>query len=626
MRALAAVVLVSFVALGIATLYERGFYSGPGFALHEGVAGPDQESVVPPAETTAVARYGDGAPSRLAILLTDERASAWLGFVAALKARGIPVTVTTDWRSALAHRMVLVYPTLTGAVLDRDAIRALARHPLSGGTVVAFSVLGGGLGETFGFEGEPAGGRQRYAMTFSAAAQAANGLSGPLETTIPLGRRGSGAAEVGTYGYTPRHPDNVEASFDDGSAAIVGRALGPGHAYAVGLDFGDYALRGFNQRNERIARSYANGYEPAMDVLMRWVVARYRAAEPLAVTLGTTPGGRELPVIITHDIDARRSVRNALDYARYEQKAGVPATYFIQTKYVRDWNDDVFFDAEGVATLRELVTLGHDLGSHSVAHSNAYSSESIGTGRERYPDYRPFVRNSRTCEGCSILGELRVSGFLIERLLGARPSSFRPGHLSTPPLLPDAMEATGYRYSSFATANNTLTHLPFRLRRERGATSESTVFEFPITIEDEHKPPLPKRLPQAIALAEDVARNEGVYVVLIHTESAGAKLEFEQKLVEALRPRAWFGSLDQFGRWWVARDAVALDVAREAGGVRLIVEAPQRIEGLTLRVPEGWQPRAGETARLIAPGQLLLPVLQGRHAVRLIAPDAESAR
>ena len=41
-----------------------------------------------------------------------------------------------------------------------------------------------------------------------------------------------------------------------------------------------------------------------------------------------------------------------------------------------------------------------------------------------------------------------------------------------------------------------------------------------------------------------------------------------------------------FGDWWAARDAVALDVARDpAGMLTVTLQAPTAIEGLTLAVP-----------------------------------------
>ena len=53
----------------------------------------------------------------------------------------------------------------------------------------------------------------------------------------------------------------------------------------------------------------------------------------------------------------------------------------------------------------------------------------------------------------TVLGELRVSKALIESLEpGDSVTAFRPGHLAEPRALPQALAATGFRYSSSTTA------------------------------------------------------------------------------------------------------------------------------------------------------------------------------
>jgi hypothetical protein len=172
--------------------------------------------------------------------------------------------------------------------------------------------------------------------------------------------------------------------------------------------------------------------------------------------------------------------------------------------------------------------------------------------------------------------------------------SFRPGHLHVPERLPEALAAAGYRYSSSATANYALTHLPYRLNHSRSSRAEVPVWEFPVTIEDELDPPMLKRLPKAIALARKLARYGGSFVVLIHPDIAGQKLEFERGLIEALAGDAWFGTLADFGKWWVARDAVELDWVGEGASARLRVRAPEALRGLAIDLPRGMK-LAGHT-------------------------------
>jgi hypothetical protein len=380
------------------------------------------------------------------------------------------------------------------------------------------------------------------------------------------------------------------ARFEDGTAAITSRRIGAGHAYAFGIDLGYLLLTGYNNREENVARSYVNGFEPALDVLLRLLRDMYREGEPAAVTLDTVPQGKALAALITHDIDYGASLQNAVEYAEYEASAGVSATYFIQTKYVRDWNDDVFFNEIGLAPLRRLRELGMEIASHSVAHSVVFNKMELGSGEERYPEYQPFVRNKTRTEDATVLGELRVSRFLLEHFLtDYRVESFRPGHLKNPYTLPQALEASGYRFSSSVTANNSLTHLPFRLTYGRDISAQSTIYEFPVSIEDEELPRLGDRLPQALSLADRLARYGGLFVVLIHPNITDHKLKFEKQLVTELKQRAWFGTVRQYGEFWAARDQVKVDFKRQGERIKVTLVAPLKVSGLTVLLPRGYK-------------------------------------
>jgi hypothetical protein len=137
------------------------------------------------------------------------------------------------------------------------------------------------------------------------------------------------------------------------------------------------------------------------------------------------------------------------------------------------------------------------------------------------------------------------------------------------------------------TANTALTHLPFQLNHSRGPQAEVEVYEFPITVEDELPPPLLERLPQALELARKLSRYGGLFVLLIHPDVAGPKLEFERRFIEAVRDYAWFGSLEEFGTWWAARDVLEVDSSVQGHRQNVHVHAPLPLAGLTLTVPEG---------------------------------------
>lgn len=592
--------------------------------LFPGVTGPAGRTLPVAAVPARWQQYDVPGGNSLAILLTDPD-SAWLGLVQGLKSIGVPFRITTDVREALAHRVVLAYPTISGKVLDQESLKALAAFPREGGTLVGFDVAGGGLEPVFGFS-HTVDHRSQTELSFSPGYPITKEFSHPRERTIPInsGNRTSDGMGVVSYAQARFQPLAV---YGDGTAAMLYRPIGPGHAYAIGIDLGFFLLKGYNNRQQDIARSYANEFEPTLDVLLRLIRNIYRQGEPDAVTLGTVPQGRRLSVVMTYDIDYTESVGNALAYAEHQAQAGIGATYFVQTKYVRDWNDDAFFRPGLLGVLDQISGLGLELGSHSVSHSRVFSKFDLGSGDERYPGYRPFVHDATRTSGATVLGELRVSRFLIGRLTRAGdPVSFRPGHLQYPFSLPQAMEATGYRYSSSVTANTALTHLPFRLTHGRDTVAQSAIFEFPITIEDELDQRLGDRLPQALALAGHLERYGGLCVVLIHPNELGHKLEFQKRFVAALRDRAWFGSLRQFGDWWVARDGIIWRVRRDGTRRMLELQIPRPIEGIVLELPSHFRLTGSPPGALTATAEAGSSITLGKVSGNLVIEFETTSR
>ena len=239
-----------------------------------------------------------------------------------------------------------------------------------------------------------------------------------------------------------------------------------------------------------------------------------------------------------------------------------------------------------------------DLESHTVAHSRELKHFPLGSGAEQYPSYSPFVKNRTTTLNGTILGELRVSKFLIETFSGQPVISFRPGELSNPFALPQALDASGYQFSSSVTANSSLTHLPFQLNYGRETNAELNIFEFPVTVEDEESPKMGDRLPQALELAQQIRRYGGCFVVLIHPNVLDHKLEFEKRFVEGVKDFAWFGSLTEFGQWWSARNALTVDVYPDGQKHTVVIAAPRKMAGLTLELPAGWTLREAEPKAL----------------------------
>jgi len=269
------------------------------------LAGPTERTLVAPHAPTPWKAYESGSPSRLAVPLTDPD-SSWLGLAHALKSFGVPFRVTTDVSEALRHKVVLVYPTVSGRVLSGPELKAIAAYPRRGGHLIGVNVLGGGLNEVFGFA-EATESRSRFLMKFDpTTSPVLSEFSHEMEQTISLGNPRKHGEIVGTLGYSRPHEEPL-AVYEDGSAAITWRSYGDGRAYAFGFDIGDFFFRAHSARHYAAHRSYVNAFEPTADVVARLIRNIYLQGNPDAVLLGTVPEGRRLSVMFTYDIDTDSS-------------------------------------------------------------------------------------------------------------------------------------------------------------------------------------------------------------------------------------------------------------------------------------------------------------------------------
>ncbi len=57
-------------------------------------------------------------------------------------------------------------------------------------------------------------------------------------------------------------------------------------------------------------------------------------------------------------------------------------------------------------------------------------------------------------------------------------------------------------------------------------------------------------------------------------------------LIRRWKDRAWMPDLDEFGRWWRARDEADIDVVPQGAGWSLEVNAPATLQNLTVLLPK----------------------------------------
>jgi hypothetical protein len=568
--------------------FKAGYFDKDSVFIFHGVTGPMDSTIIQPMHRTSWTKYATGENYGIAILLTDTSVNSnWLGLVHAFKSFGIPFRLYMNVDSALQNDVVYVYPSIDGS-MNGATLRKLAKYPKNGGTLIG-QCIEGGLDKVFGFKKVIASDTNFKIRMSDYSNPLLQEFTDSKEREISLGSSLTYKETVGTYGYTGLSGKPLMV-YPNGQAFLTERSFpGGGKAFAFGTDIGFFTLMCHNEMSFDAFRTYVNSYEPTLDVLIRIIKNIYTSSSKTAVTLGTVPDNKKLTVCITHDIDYSRSMTNAREYAKLEHSRNVTATYFVQTKYIRDWNDDDFFNDSAIASLMILDSLKMEIASHSVSHSRIYKDFPIGTGNEKYPSYHPIVRSKTITSNGTVIGELRVSKFLLEHFIKDQPiASFRPGHLSLPFSLPQSLAATGYKYSSDVTANDVLTHLPYQLNYNRGYDEELPVFEFPITIEDEELPHMDQRLDSALAVARKISKYGGFWCCLIHPNILDYKYKFEVGLLDSIQSTAYVCSMRDFADWWAIRNNVRYFVKKNRTGYELHIMTPAAITNLTFFVPGTW--------------------------------------
>lgn len=556
--------------------------------IFPGVKGPMNASIVQPMHRTSWKKYATGEDYGIAVLLLDSsQNSNWMGLVHAFKSFGIPFKFYTNVDEALKNDVVYVYPGVDAST-NPVILAKLTNFPQRGGTLIG-QCVDGGLDQVFGFNTSN-GTNQNYRIRISNFnSPILKEFTDPKEKEISLANPQLFKESEGTFNYSGLMGSPLMV-YPNGMAFLTERDYaGGGKAYCFGMDLGYWELTATDDRALEAHRTYVNSYEPSMDLVFRIVRNIYTSSSKTAVTLGTVQDNKKLTLCITHDIDYTLSVFNAVVFAKMEFARKIKTTYFYQTKYILDWNDKAFFDDSVVKPLLALDSMKMEIASHSVAHSKVYMDFPLGTGKEMYPTYHPVVKSATFTSGGSVLGELRVSKFLLDHFVkDQQVISFRPGNLALPYSLPQSLIATGYKYSSDVTANDVLTHLPYQLNYDRAYDEEVPAFEFPLTIEDEALPQMDKRLDSALAVAHEISKYGGLMCVLIHPNVVSYKYKFEVGLLDSIQNTAHISTIRDFGDWWAARNNVRFFVLKNATGYQLHIISPAPMDNLTFFVPSTW--------------------------------------
>ncbi len=576
-----------------------------------------------PAQSDLTQLFPERAPSQVAILLTKPEQAAESP-VRCLQAMGIPFFVTRDLRSALHHKLLLLYPDVDGTTFDAAQAQAITDFVTRGGVIFAQDISWGGFKPLFGFE-DVIPLRTRHKIVFDTPAlDTTNLIAGdPVlrylnraeEKEVPLGSLAIKEV-IWTNGYKPAAGTQALARFEDDSAAVLRHDVGRGHTYLIGVALNDVVLRNQQNRDYEAQRIYVNGFEPGSDVWLLLLRAWYETYSDTGIRLGTIPQGKRSVLMLSHDVDWEYSFKPMLAFADFEKSAGTSSTFFVQTKYLDDVNSHAFFFEESLDILRKVMTGNSDIGSHTVIHSRLFNKVPLGSGKERYPSYQARATRDNSAQDATALGEVCVSKSLLDgELRGHDTIIFRAGHLRVPPFLPEALVRCGYEFDSSFTAGDVLSNFPYELDFDLGMTEPTTIFEFPVTFEDEQLPPLVERIPSMLDVIEANAENGAPSVILIHSNNAKEKLEAERELLARLPKDVLVENMTEYARFWKARDQLRWVARSLPGGEQIEMNVEPPIAGLTLVSPHRIQNATGIPGIRWTDHEVILPVLAGKSRV-----------
>jgi len=553
--------------------------------------------------------FPEAFPLQIAVYWTKPPDDDILSVIHALREMGIPFFVTRDLHTALKHRLVIVYPSVDAHTFSESQASDVREHIQSGGSVFGVNVFDDALRDIFGFTGVTPS-RKRYQVDFVPDSESITRyVNRPEELEVRLGD--PKYPEIfWTNGYAPDAHAKVVARFEDGTAALLQNTVGKGSAYLCGVSYHDVVMRNQVNRDYDAERHYANVFEPGADVWMLLLRAWYEASEPDAVRLSTIPDGKNSVLLLSHDVDWENSFAPAVDFARMEKKHNVSSTFFIQTKYVNDYNSRAFFFDSDLIYLKMLFELGASVGSHSIIHSRGFNHFKLGSGKETFATYRPNGTGLDTASGATVFGEVVVSKQLLDgELQGQETTFFRAGHLRVPESLPEALERSGYEFDSSFTADDVLTNFPYALPLDLGFTEDSTLYEFPVTFEDEESP-LPERIDQAIDVIRANAENGAINVILIHSNEAETKLHAEETLLNRLPADVTATDMLSYARFWRARETLHWTIQPNGSdGVRLALHVKRAARGVTVEFRRAIQSVNGDATLLPDGHRIILPDL-----------------
>lgn len=567
--------------------------------------------------------------------------SAWY----MLNVAGLPFTVTTSLDSALmGTRLVVVSSVVSDTTFTAAELQQLSRWVNDGGKLVLIATTpgeGSALTQLVGY-GSARDFSQRKQVAWNMALDDKpefGYIDTDEEQTIIVGRNSA----LRSYHFQDlTETADTLATTTYGSdlwVVAVRHRVGSGTVYSYGFPWA-LTVQQAQLGKDSYKRTNNNHYEPSADAVALQLRSIYCHEQQPAVWKFTIPDGYESVLIPTHDCDSKTALDSMYFMSEYEKSLGASCHYFITTHYYAEPQDTgevrlgEGYTPERVPKVRQLLSDGHTVGSHSIGHFPDFSVAA------RFPmtvttrdDYHALYSNrTQQTTGGSTWAEVVLSKLILEGDLGNHVQSFRTGHLCMNDSIPHAEQIGGYHFASCYTAHDMRSEFPFQERLGNVAEgSFNGVLEMPLHFSDVFNSKGDEKMGAGNwqekveiwkGIHKKLAANYAPGIVLIHPNRKW-KMEAEKMLVDTYdHDRVGIYNFEAYGRFWNTRSATGFtygfDASRNVITIRLDRELddygllPFAIEGLSA----GSLPAVHLTSPdnvVVAIGQLKPTAVTGRY-------------
>jgi len=475
-----------------------------------------------------------------------------------LEVAGLPYQITTDFSVASTAKYIIItrgFDNTNLSTTQEDLLRTFVQN---GGILIMPNLKNTNIFDLAGIS-EELFGNERYLFlpNMSEYPDYFPLFNQDREFSLSLGDALKQSA-TNTRAYTPTTAD-VLMRFDDNSAALVKNSFGSGYVYSFGFDFRDLVTRNQMNRDLSAHRSYSNDFEAVTDMLgfiFREIIAEHKIH---LVYKHTAIGDKSANLLLSHDVDSRTGMEWMTAFAAEEYRRGIRASFMITTGYLDNaYGSDYYNPYKHL--IKPVYDLGHEIGSHSVAHSRDFASFEYGTLGSTAANYYPTIVNGITSGG-SVLGELEVSRDLLELEIPSKIRSFRSGHLAFPNTLTNGLSELNYFYNSSNSANDVLSSFPFYPVTDRSFSGVFTqVMEIPVTISDVFDDGFTEensadKVALWLSVSQKYFDNHMPVVLLIHPNRA-FKLTALESYLDDLSDDIYLGNLAEYGDFWRYRSSV----------------------------------------------------------------------